>query len=124
MTQDIARGPDWSAELLISICFGQILKSTDRVLRVDSVRLCGETIEIENTSLPLHEIDKDGPYSKSLVINIGKQIYKIYSLMICRRARLSGFGKMTSVKDKVKKKPFSFFGKNVINHLVIKIFKK
>ena len=66
MTQDIARVSDWSAELLISICFGQILKSTDRVLRVESIRQCGETIEIENTSLPKYDIDKDGPYSKSI----------------------------------------------------------
>ena len=65
MTQDIARVPDWSAGLLISICFGQILKSTDRVLRVDSIRQCGETIEIENTSLPKYDIDKDGPSSKA-----------------------------------------------------------
>ena len=43
------------------------------------------------------------------MINIGKPIDKIYSLMICRRARLSGFGKMTSVKGKVKNNSFSFF---------------
>ena len=36
-----------------------------------------------------------------------EQIDKMYSLMIYRTARWSGFGKMASVKGKVQRNPFS-----------------
>ena len=38
--------------------------------------------------------------------------------MICRRARLSAFGKMTSVKGKVKNNSFSFFSPISLSQIV------